>query len=159
MPCSPAQALSRHLTDIAFMQALAAAAAGNLGCNGDEDFKSSFTSAGGLDKLKEIVHQLHAPADLRKAASRALADISKGQSPGPGRMLALLLPEKVDPVKVLESCVLDKEMLSHYFSSGSNILCKWHCQCDIAMHIRLQGPTMHSCMLHCDQCMNHSISA
>lgn len=84
--------MCRHLTDIAFMQALAATAAGNLGCNGDEDFKSSFTSAGGVNKLKEIVHLLHAPPDLRKAANRALADIITGQSPCPGRILAVHLP-------------------------------------------------------------------
>ena len=59
-------ALCQHLTEQAFMQALAATAVGNLGCNGDEDFKSSFRSAGGLDKLTEIVHLLHAPAALRK---------------------------------------------------------------------------------------------
>ena len=74
------------------MQALAATAVGNLGCSGDEDFKSSFRNAGGLDKLTEIVHLLHAPAALRKAASRALADITTGQSTCPAPALAFVLP-------------------------------------------------------------------
>ena len=86
------KALCQHLTDQAYMQALAATAAGNLGCSGDEDFKSSFRNAGGLDKLTEIVHLLHAPAALRKAASCALADITTGRSTCPGPVLAFTLP-------------------------------------------------------------------
>lgn len=74
------------------MQTLAATAVGNLGCTGDEDFKSSFQTVGGLDKLTEIVHLLHAPAALRKAASRALADITTGLLTCPGPALAFFLP-------------------------------------------------------------------
>ena len=64
------------------LQALSAAILGNVASSGDEDAKKSFVEAGGLEKLQELSRASSlASSPVRKAAARALSDITKGRKP------------------------------------------------------------------------------
>lgn len=62
------------------LQVLSAGILGNLGCSRDEDFKCALAETEGMEKLQELAKAGSlAPAAVRKAAGRALADVTTGQ--------------------------------------------------------------------------------